>query len=564
MHDEAFSGWSIDCQRMTASSADKELAVSICKTLDFPVIAVAEGGEIVSASPGAELLVPGLVTSGEAANFGDMLTEPPEDFLHWLDCAQLGCTVRVGAARELASATVVVKSAPLGGSSFSSRLWLLSLHQQESFSRQKYEREILLRISSVPIPELASEGRPLTPEAPEASPIIHELLTMIVNYLGGRCALLMRMDESHRISVIGQCGLVPAEFAGLLSQIHMEMSRPVAGDGLLGNASSNGFPYSLNAQDDPESLLKNISGRLPFNHGGIWIDGISRFGAAVTFFAGDPDHAARQFATDAYVRLGRHLETSSYNNQLLEAYRELQQQQEQIIQSGKMAAIGEMATGMAHELRQPVTAINNFCTTIFDFLEKERYGKIREHLHEYRERSSRNIDRLSRIIDHLRTFGRQEPINYQLMDMNALIDEIFSTFLFTRLARQNVKLYRRSSPNLAQLEVDAPRIEQVILNVISNACDALEDVADPTITISLESGEESMKVAISDNGPGIPPEVMGKVLDPFFTTKEAGKGTGLGLSVSHGIVKGHNGALHIENLPQGGACFTIELPLKQQ
>ena len=486
---------------------------------------------------------------------------------------------------------------------------------------------------------------------------------MIVNYLGGRSGMLFQLEDGHHLSVIGQCGISPREFSGLLSQIEGSELLKVPKEGMLRNAACNGFPYSLNEHDDPEALIETLLELLPFKSRGIWVDGISGFGVVVTFFSESPDHAMRQFATDAYVRLGRHLETSTYHNKLYNAYLKLQNTQEQMVQSSKMAAIGELATGMAHELRQPVTAINNFFTTIFDNLESERYEKLREHLGEYRsespdhamrqfatdayvrlgrhletstyhnklynaylklqntqeqmvqsskmaaigelatgmahelrqpvtainnffttifdnleseryeklrehlgeyrERSHRNIERLSRIIDHLRTFGRQEPSQIRPTDMNALLDEIFEAFLNAKLAKHNFKIQRECPPNLPMVEIDGPRIEQVILNLISNACDALEGVPDPTITVGLSSDEEILCVEISDNGHGIPEQWIDKLLDPFFTTKAAGKGTGLGLSVSHGIVEGHNGRLLFQNRPEGGASFWIELPLRQ-
>lgn len=542
---------------------DTKLAESVFETLDFPIIVVTEEGTIVTASPGAESLVPGLMTCEAGANLRELLKEPPVDFPAWLNSARENSTVRLGGAGEESSLTVMVKAAPWEGPGLSGKLWVLSLHRQESFSRRKYEREILLRISSVPIPEMSAEGIPLSAQFPERSPITRELLTMIVNYLGGRSGLLMRMEEGHRLSIIGYCGIPHDELLSLLGSTDGQNMMPLPEDGLLCRAACEGYTYSLSGQDQPEPPLQNISDHLAFQHRGVWIDGISGFGVAITYFSESPDREARQFATDAYVRLGRHLETCTYNNRLYEAYLELQNKQEQIIQSSKMAAIGEMATGMAHELRQPVTAINNFFTSIFDHLENERYDKIRKHLGDYRERLFRNIERLSRIIDHLRLFGRQEPVNFQKTDMNFLVDEIFNTFINTRLERNNIRILRQISPDLPRLEVDASRIEQVILNLVSNACDALEGVPDPAITIGLNCDGRTMKIAVSDNGPGISVDIMSKLFDPFFTTKAAGKGTGLGLSVSHGIVKGHNGELHADNRPEGGACFTIVLPLRQ-
>lgn len=548
---------------MTESLEKSKLVEHIFRALDFPVVVVTEDGRIVTVSPGAELLMPALMTRGAGASFLEYLAEKPDNFRLWLKEAEYSSAARIGSMREGVSASILVKAAPCEALSTVEKLWVLSLHREESFSRQKYEREILLRISSVPIPEMAAEGSSFTADSPESGPITRDLLSMVMNYLGGHNGLLMKIDDHRRISIIGQSGFTPGEIAAMLKLLSDGELMFAVEDGLLCNACRDGFPYSLDDQDNLEPPLKNICEQLPFKHAGIWIDGISGFGVALTFFRDTPDHTLRQFATDAYVRLGRHLETCVYSNQLLDAYLQLKNSQEQIIQAGKMAAIGEMATGMAHELRQPVTAISNFTSTIFDYLEKKQYQKLQERLDDFRERTRRNIERLTRIIDHLRIFGRQEVENFQSTDMHALIDEILDTFLNSQLSRHNIALIKFINPDQTHLEMDGPRIEQVILNLMANAVDALEGVPEPAITISLASSEDTMRFSISDNGPGIPPEIINRILDPFFTTKAAGKGTGLGLSVSHGIVKGHNGEIYIENLPNGGVCFVVELPLRQ-
>ena len=540
-----------------------ELAVSAFQNLDFPIIVVDEVGKIVIASQGAQLLVPKLMDRSEDMSILDLLVEPPPVFSDWLDEACSNSSVRFRAGTTGATSTILVKATPWSDLLPAAKLWILSLHKEESISRQKYEREILLRISSVPIPEMTGEGHPLTPQEPEGCPITHELIQMVVNYLGGQAGLLLRMEGRRRLSVIGQCGFSPDTMAALLSRLEEKDLFTLPADGILRNAAGNGFPFSLYEEDDVEGFLQEVANFVPFVCRGFWVDGITGFGAGITMFPFPPDHVARQFATDAYVRLGRHLETITYNNQMFDAYLKLQSTQEQIIQSGKMAAIGELATGMAHELRQPVTAINNFFTTIFDFLEAGRFERLRDRVDDYRERSRRNIDRLTGIIDHLRTFGRQESINFQPTDFEAFITEIFNTLLDSQLSQENITVNREIPADLPLIEMDGPRIEQVILNLVSNARDALEDVPNPTITIGLTRNDPNVEISISDNGPGIAEEIMDKVLNPFFTTKAAGKGTGLGLSLSHSIIEGHNGSLQIENCRDGGACFKIELPIKQ-
>ena len=547
---------------MAKAQSQVEVILSAFKHLDFPVLVVSEAGEIFTASKGAESLLPALMSGPEACNFGDMLVEPPDDFSRWLHDLMEGHGVRLRQRNGSEMSGIVVKALPLDGSPRRRKLWVLNLHREESFSRQKYEREILLRISSVPIPEMTSEGQPFSPAAAEPSPITRELLDMIVKYLAGDAALLLRLEEAQRLSVIGQCGFSSEALARLLERLESG-DIPHLNQGIIREAVHGGFTYSLSDADEPEEQIRELAKCLPFESTEIWVDGVSGFGAVLTFFAAPPSYAARQFATDAYVRLGRHLESSVYNKHLYEAYLKLQQTQEQIIQSGKMAAIGELATGMAHELRQPVTAINNFLTTIFDHLETGQSGKLEGRLADFKTRFKRNIERLSNIIDHLRTFGRQEAVNFQATDLRPFLEDIFKTFLDAQLAERDVVVRWEIPDDLPPVEIDGPRIEQVVLNLLNNAKDALEEIEHPVIIIRGQCMKERVLLTVCDNGPGIPEEHLDKVLNPFFTTKAVGKGTGLGLSVSHGIVEGHNGTLHIKNNPDGGACFTIDLPIRQ-
>ncbi|MCZ6557740.1 MAG: ATP-binding protein [SAR324 cluster bacterium] len=551
-----------DDKETTDTRSDTSLLLSSFKNLDFPVIVVGEDGGIMTASQGAQFLLPVLISGGVEDNFLNLLVDPPLNFLDWLHGCQESRAVRLRQPNGTIAGGVSIKALPVAGLPNAQSLWVLNLHQKESFSRQKYEREILLRIASVPISEMASEGIPLTSESPQQCPITRELLDMITKYVTGNAALLLRRENSRSLAVIGQCGFPGDDLARLLGRLEGgEMGN--LNQGVLAEAAASGFTYSLLQGEPLEPALVELSGHLPFSVGEIWVDGISGFGAALTFFSEPPSNAARQFATDANVRLGRHLETAVYHNQMYEAYLALQQTQEQIIQSRKMAAIGELATGMAHELRQPVTAINNFITTIFDHLESGSIADLEHRLAEFRQRFKRNIDRLSRIIDHLRAFGRQEEIDMQPTEIEPFVREIFRTFLDTQLAGQNIHVNWDIADGLPVVEIDGPRVEQVILNLLSNARHAVEGIAKPVITIRGRCLDGRLQLSVCDNGPGIPEENLNKVTNPFFTTKAVGQGTGLGLSVSHGIVEGHHGNLLISNLPGGGACFTIDIPIKQ-
>ena len=216
-----------------------ELAVSAFKNLDFPVIVVDEVGKVVAASPGAQSLVPKLLDRSEDLSILDILVEPPPVFSDWLNEARFNSSVRFRSGSTGASSTILVKATPWVDLLPEAKLWILSLHKEESISRQKYEREILLRISSVPIPEMTGEGQPLTPQQPEGCPITRELMQMIVHYLGGQAGLLLRMEDKRRLSVIGQCGFPPDTMATLLSRLEEKDLLTLPADGILRNAAGN-------------------------------------------------------------------------------------------------------------------------------------------------------------------------------------------------------------------------------------------------------------------------------------------------------------------------------------
>ena len=545
----------------TRISLDSVLA--LFRAFDFPMLIVSREGLILAASKGTSSIVPDFGDDLEGQVLGDLLQERPEPFSAWLDEARLIKTVRFREQIEEEAPDILVTAQPLQETAWAAGPWVLTLRRKDNFFRQKYEREILLRIASVPIPEMTEEGYPLTGSEADRCPITRDLLTMISQYLTADCALILRRGPQGDLEPIGQCGISRETLTAVAERLKRRESTGESAEDVLGSAAGDGLVYVLSPINLPDKVLGEVISCLPVPCREIWVDGISGFGVVLTFFSRLPSRVTRQFATDAFLRLGRHLESATYSNTMYETYLKLQETQEQMIQSSKMAAIGELATGMAHELRQPVTAINNFLSNVFDFLESGRFEKLAERLEEYRERSFRNVNRLMRIIDHLRTFGRQDTAQFQATEIRPFLEEIFQTFLHAQLVHLNIQVCWEVPWDLPPVEIDPPRIEQVFLNLIANARDALEHTPNPIIIITAGLRGDRLVLAVSDNGPGIPEANLDKVLNPFFTTKEVGKGTGVGLSVSHGIIKGHHGSLEIKNCPEGGASFIIELPLKQ-
>ena len=235
----------------------------------------------------------------------------------------------------------------------------------------------------------------------------------------------------------------------------------------------------------------------------------------------------------------------------------LKQTQAQLIQSGKLAAVGTLAAGVAHELNQPLMVIRGYAQ---ELLADERLAdkEIREDL----RRIEAQTTRMMAIINHLRDFSRQSKGKREIADLNQIVRDSL-TFLGQQLTTRNIDVVRELDPALPTIWADPLRIEQVLLNLVTNARDAMEAAGRGAITIRTERASGNrVALSVTDTGPGIPGHIQPMIFDPFFTTKEVGKGTGLGLSICHGIVEEHGGALTMESpVADGmGARFTMVLP----
>ncbi len=234
----------------------------------------------------------------------------------------------------------------------------------------------------------------------------------------------------------------------------------------------------------------------------------------------------------------------------------------QLIQSSKMATLGEMATGMAHELNQPLNVIRMAAGN-----SKRRLVKgtaETDYLIDKLDRVMAQTERAAVIIDHLRTYGRQAGAQLQSTALREPL-QTSSDLLAEQLRLDNITLALRYDEHTPTVIANVLQLEQVIVNLVTNAKDAIRElgVGEGHIDITcMPNPTGGARIEVSDNGGGLPEEVITKVFDPFFTTKDVGKGTGLGLSISYGIIEGMGGSLTVRNL-EAGACFRIDLRAAQ-
>ena len=241
---------------------------------------------------------------------------------------------------------------------------------------------------------------------------------------------------------------------------------------------------------------------------------------------------------------------------LEKAVNSLKTTQAQLMQSEKLSAVGQFVAGVAHELNNPLTSVIGFSELLFatstDPKQKDQLGRI-----------ASSAVRCHKIVHSLLGFSRQHEPERKLVNLHEVADAVLEIVSYD-MRVNNVALVREYAESLPSILGDFHQLQQVILNIVSNARQALETFRrDGRIIVRTGSTEDQVWLRIIDNGPGISPENLKKIFDPFFTTKPQGKGTGLGLSLSYGLIQEHGGKIRVQSEPGKGTTFTIRLPGKK-
>ncbi|MEW6186502.1 MAG: ATP-binding protein [Thermodesulfobacteriota bacterium] len=263
------------------------------------------------------------------------------------------------------------------------------------------------------------------------------------------------------------------------------------------------------------------------------------------------------------IVIGAFLSTRSLMQQLIQVDREKAAGEDLIIQSSKMAALGKMAAGIAHEINNPLAVIGEKAGWIKDLLAEEDPGR-NENLKEIEDsinRIERHVDRAKKVTHRLLGFARRmEPVQEQV-DINRTLNETVD-FLENESRFRNIDIQVDPQPDLPAILSDGSQLQQVFLNIINNAIDAIGKGGEIRIRTRHLPANNEIMIEITDNGPGISKENLGKIFDPFFTTKEVGKGTGLGLSIVYSIVEKLGGRIMVASEEGQGTTFSIYLPVK--
>jgi signal transduction histidine kinase len=281
-----------------------------------------------------------------------------------------------------------------------------------------------------------------------------------------------------------------------------------------------------------------------------------------------------------------HIVLEVLNARLKQAIEEGKRVESQLVQNAKMASLGELVAGIAHELNNPLGFIHANLGNLKKFSKKViglidsydevdlsgearekvesrkkeiNYEYLRKRMTEMIERSAVGADRMKKIIQDLKSFSRLDAAEFAEADIHEAIETTLGIMFHEYKNRIEIK---REFGTLPLVECYIARLNQVFMNLVVNACHAIEDKGEIRIKTSTENG--MARIEISDTGGGIPEDVVNRIFDPFFTTKPVGKGTGLGLSISHGIIKQHKGEISAKSKQGEGTTFTIKIPVHME
>ncbi len=232
----------------------------------------------------------------------------------------------------------------------------------------------------------------------------------------------------------------------------------------------------------------------------------------------------------------------------------LRETQNELIQASKLAALGQMSAGLTHELNQPLTALRTFCASGKLLLQRGLHAQVEENFGQIQELT----ERMAKLTSQLKTFARKSRGEILRVPVRLAIEQSFD-LLANRIAQEEVEVVLNLPGAEVQLLGDQVRLEQVVINLVSNAIDAMAGRAERRLAVDYRLTPKYLWLTFTDSGGGIPAEILPQIFDPFFTTKEVGEGLGLGLSIAYGIVKDWGGSLQAKNV-EGGAEFTIKLP----
>lgn len=254
--------------------------------------------------------------------------------------------------------------------------------------------------------------------------------------------------------------------------------------------------------------------------------------------------------------------TQKLESKVTERTQQLKAAHQKLLQSDRLASLGQLAASVAHEINNPVSGVLNLSMLMQRMLKDDGIPTSRlDEFRKYLGQVTSETSRVGRIVSDLLAFSRRSKPHRAPADFNQIVRTTLS-LVQHKMKLSNIQLDARLAHNLPPVPCDPSQIQQVVLNLIFNAAEAAQPKGGGRVTVSTEVRESVVVLTISDNGEGIPAENLPKIFDPFFTTKPEGKGVGLGLAVSFGIIQAHGGDIEVQSTVGEGTTFSISLPLQ--
>ena len=266
------------------------------------------------------------------------------------------------------------------------------------------------------------------------------------------------------------------------------------------------------------------------------------------------------FLTAIGNQIGVAVDNANLYENLKRAYQKLKEAQEQVIRTEKLASLGKLAATVAHEINNPLAAVLTYTRLMMKLMSRGRFTQERlEDIARYLTIMESETARCGEIVKNLLAFSRQPKITVEASSIEELIEKTL-VLISHDLGMKNIQLVKEIEPDLPKIKCSSRHIQQALLNLLSNASEAMPEGGTLTVTAKRSKSDGFVEAVISDTGCGISEEDLKNIFEPFFTTKEEGRGVGLGLSVVHGIITRHNGSIEIESKPDEGSTFKVRLP----
>ena len=351
--------------------------------------------------------------------------------------------------------------------------------------------------------------------------------------------------------------------ANFISNPFMGSRKP--GNGLLGQTLLDGKPKM--AENTPQSIDPDVVLLIAEGFQSIVYIPLTTRGASIGVMCVsslNPNTFSSEFVEFLTVignQIGVAADNAIMHKNIKEAYQDLKEVQEQIVWTEKLASLGKLAATIAHEINNPLAGVLNYIRLIIKQLSRNRLSHEKlEDISRYLKIMESETARCGEIVKDLLAFSRRTKIT---MESNSIEDILNKTLnlISHELEMKELRLKKNIAPNLPKVKCDFKQIQQVLLNLMYNASEAMPNGGTLTVTANKANGGKALiEVAISDTGCGISEKDMENIFEPFFTTKAEGKGAGLGLSVVYGIIARHNGTISVESESGKGSTFKVRLP----